>query len=158
MKRRNDITDECKESARERLSQHLDGVKVWDTPFRDAREVLHDWLQEYADEAVSLRNEAATNKLELIRLTIAAEKIRSSCPSGDVSDIDFSKLEPALGELYAAIQKDSLPAECIGCGCKDGPLLKVDADCPGWLCDSCYQTEQAKANDFHGEQMKGEYP
>lgn len=35
--------------------------------------------------------------------------------------------------------KKFAPAECSKCGSPTGPVLEIDAECPGWLCPSCYK-------------------
>lgn len=32
----------------------------------------------------------------------------------------------------------SAPAECVHCKRTTGPMLEIDAECPGWMCDECY--------------------
>lgn len=63
-----DITDECKEKSRERVMADLRCAMLFNSPFTDAAEVIEDWLQEIVHETISLRNEAATKQLEIIRL------------------------------------------------------------------------------------------
>jgi hypothetical protein len=34
------------------------------------------------------------------------------------------------------------PLECRRCGSPTGPPYEVNADCAGWMCDSCYENLQ----------------
>ncbi len=46
-----EITDECKAAVRARLRTHLLDTRFRDTPFRDAADILDDWLAEIASKA-----------------------------------------------------------------------------------------------------------
>lgn len=48
---------------------------------------------------------------------------------------------PYVGKMLCIAPDETFgffPAECVKCNAAIGPALKLDAECPGWVCEDCY--------------------
>jgi hypothetical protein len=62
----------------------------------------------------------------------------------DAGDDERGRLFGALDCLWNDQPHEliPLPAECLECGKAEGPLYGINDECPGWLCNACYQIEK----------------
>ena len=63
-------------------------------------------------------------------------------PHQECNKCFMNRIDPKHEPWLDDPDDDLYQAECVACGKPNGPLLHLDEDFAGWLCDDCYEEMQ----------------